>query len=351
MVMGLFLTTPALADPELPVDISWQAPAGCPQERDVRDRIRKILGSKRPYSHLRAEGTIARTNGRFRLELVVRAGDLVGTRRIESSSCEDLTGAAAVELGLLIHSSDLVAEPSGSQIQPPTSPPDSSPGASGSRSDETDRHLTQDAGGARPVEKMPISTKEERPPETASESKEQPSKVASQRTWRALVQPLGALSIGPLPKTAFGLGLSLGFEHARWQWQLRTISWQRQSIPAPDRPMVAADVDRIAVDFWACREFRTALLGVSPCLTVGLERVSARGTGQDITPSTQHATGMTAGAGIQGRLYLANWLRLLMSVGGQIELSQPQISIGGVGSVYQSAPAALSIAIGLEGGL
>jgi hypothetical protein len=57
---------------------------------------------------------------------------------------------------------------------------------------------------------------------------------------------------------------------------------------------------------------------------------------------------MTVGAGVQGRLYLASWLRLLAAVDGQVELSRPQISMKNVGSVYQFAPAALSVAVGLE---
>jgi hypothetical protein len=58
--------------------------------------------------------------------------------------------------------------------------------------------------------------------------------------------------------------------------------------------------------------------------------------------------GMTAGAGVQARLYLASCIRLLVAAGGQVELSKPQISIDGVGSVFQFAPATLIIASGLE---
>jgi hypothetical protein len=61
---------------------------------------------------------------------------------------------------------------------------------------------------------------------------------------------------------------------------------------------------------------------------------------------------MTLGAGAQGRVHLASWIRLLMAVGGQIELSRPQISVGGEQAykfeVYQFAPAALTAALGIE---
>ena len=92
------------------IDIQWQAPPDCPQEGDVRERIRKLIGSRQPDGHLQAEGTIVRTAGHFRLALTVRFGDIVGTRSIDSSSCEDLAGATAVELALLVHSAEAAAQ-------------------------------------------------------------------------------------------------------------------------------------------------------------------------------------------------------------------------------------------------
>jgi hypothetical protein len=164
------------------------------------------------------------------------------------------------------------------------------------------------------------------------------------------------LGVGPLPRRVLGVGLSLGLKYTNWQLQLKGISWQRQNVPAPGFPEYGADVDRIGAAFWGCREFRGSWFGFSPCITVGLERVSASGTGRNIARSTEHAFGMTAGVGAQGRIYLASWICLLMAVGGQIELSRPQISIGGETTaytsyrfeVYQFAPAALSVAAGLE---
>jgi hypothetical protein len=347
--VGLLLTGPAMAEPSLPIDLHWEAPTGCPQENDARARILKLLGSRRPDNDLRAEGTIVRTHGRFRLELVVRVAGLVETRTLESNSCEDLAGAAAVELGLLIHSADTAGEPNRTRTQPPTSPPVSGPKPPNSRSEGTDEHPPQGTSNASPAEQASKSAKAASKTQVESEAKAQPPSVESQRRWRALVQaPLLALGVGPLPRPTLGVGLSLGLEYAKWQLQLNAIYWKRQRVPALDFPGYGADVDRIGAAFWAGREFRFSWFALSPCLTVGLERVSARGTGRNITPSTRDSIGMTAGAGAQGRLYLASWIRLLMAVGGQVELSRPQISINGVGSVDQFAPAALLVAGGLE---
>jgi hypothetical protein len=354
MLLGLLATAPAMAEPQPSIDIRWQAPPGCPQESDVRDRIQTLLGAGRHDSHLRAEGTITRIDRRFRLDLVVRVRDLVGTRSIESNSCEDLAGAAAVELGLLIHSAAAAFEPSRSGTQPPTLPPVRGSEPSSSRSDGTDAHPSQGTNEASPAARAPIGAKSESKTDVVSAAKEPPTEVKSQRPWHALVQvPVLELGVGPLPQATRGIGLSLGLECENWQLQLNGISWQRQSVPAPGFPGYGADVDRIGAAFWGCREFHFSWFGLSPCLTVGLDRVSARGNGRNIAQSTQHAFGMTVGAGAQGRVYLARWIRLLMAVGGQIELSRPQISIGGEEpayqiAVYEFAPAALLVAVGLE---
>ena len=276
IIIGLLVALPAMAEPQPPIDIRWEAPPGCPQESDVRDRLQKLLGAGRHDSHLRAEGTIARIDRRFRLDLVVRARDLVGTRSIESSSCEDLTGAAAVELGLLIHSAEGAGKPNRTDAQTSALPPVSGPEPSGSRSDGTGGQPPQGTSAASPARRSSNDAKVE------SEAKEQPPAVESQRSWRALVQaPLFALGVGPLPHTTFGGGLALGFEHASWQWQLKALSWQRQSprltSPGTERtwgesPRISRPAVRSGLPGSGFR--RASRLGWSACLRVAPEKTS-----------------------------------------------------------------------------
>src|SRR5213078_3096462 len=107
-LVALLAPTRALAQSsEPPLDLHWDAPAGCPSERYVRDRIRKLAGSARSTdAPVRAEATVTRSDdGQFHLDLAVHVGDLVGARKIDGRSCEDLAGAAAVALALLLRSS------------------------------------------------------------------------------------------------------------------------------------------------------------------------------------------------------------------------------------------------------
>jgi len=339
IVLGLLLTVPALADQSVPIDIRWESPSGCPQERDVREQIDKVLGTSRHDTAFRVEGTITRNDRRYRLELVLHVRDLVGTRTLESSSCKDFDGAAAVEIGLLIHSAEATVAPIPLDNEPPPSSASKGP-------ETTSSTVTKDAIPDPPKASEP---KPESKPEVEPEITKPPSPEPSQRSWHAIVQaPLLARGKGPLPQSATGVGAAFGLEFASWQLQINALAWQRQTVQAQDLPMYGAEVDRITAALWTCHESRLSWFGFSPCLTTGLERVAATGTGRNIVPSTQHAIRMTAGPGVQGRVYLANWIRLLTAVGAQIDLSHPQISLAGIGSVYNFTPLSLTIALGLE---
>jgi hypothetical protein len=296
---------PAAAEPaSAVVDLRWEAPPGCPQQGEVKERIQRLLGSAEWEGVLTAEGTIERADGRFRLTLVMHAGELTGTRSIDASSCEDLAGAAAIALGLLVRSAKTGNSPA---------------------------PAPQPTAAAEPAPPSDL------PPE------------AGPRRWLVPVQaPLLALGIGPLPRATLGVGAGVGIEHDAWRLRLSGLWWGQESVPARDAPEVGADVQRATAGLRACRGFGTSSLEIAPCFATALEHVSARGTGQDIAPAERHATWVAIGAGVEGRLHLAGWLSLLTQIDGQLELSRPQIWIDGVGLVAKLAPATLTIAIGPE---
>src|SRR6188768_879446 len=89
---------PARATAQESVDLTWDAPPECPQEAAVRQSLRSLVGEDiwhRP-THLNATGRIERAGERYRLTLSVRDGADVKERKIDSDSCTDLGGAAAV---------------------------------------------------------------------------------------------------------------------------------------------------------------------------------------------------------------------------------------------------------------
>jgi hypothetical protein len=254
-------------------------------------------------------------------------------------------GAAAVEVALLIQSAELSDDQPQNRPQSPPQPGASEAAPSTSRPAETSPNPASDVETSRPKDEATTTKRDE--PERTQDQASTPDGTRPQRPWRALVQaPLLALQVDS--RTHYGLGGGLGLEYAKWQWQLEATLWRRQSVPAKALAVYGADIDRITTNIWACREVRFSWFGFSPCLTAGIERVSARGTGRGIAPTPRQSIGMSAGAGGQGRLHMASWLSLLITVGGHVSFSRPEISIDGVGFVYRVSPAALCASVGLE---
>jgi hypothetical protein len=329
---ALFAAAPAHSQAAPEIDLDWAAPPHCPQQREVRDRIRKLAGaSKSTETPLHAEGTITPTeDGRFRLKLVVRAGELVGERNIESASCQDLAGAAAVTLGLLLRSEapidDLAQSPASTPSATGTESSTSGPSKTG---DESEQARASEAGSAAATDHDSVGV--------------------SQRSLRGILQaPLVALSVGPLPEPVLGFGLGGGVSFPDWRLLLEGQKWLEQSVPAEDFPGFGADVERLTVTLRGCRAFRWERVALAPCLFLSLEHLTASGTGPDVAPSSQETSWLAPGAGVQGVLLLTSWFNLVASIDGRIETARPRITIEGVGDVEQVAPVAVTVLLGSE---
>ena len=94
-----------LAQTDLPVELSWEAPENCPQQPEVQQQIRALvgtLGETQRSNPLHVSGVIEPFNERYRLTLLIERKATHGTRVIESEDCQSLGKAAAVVLGLLV---------------------------------------------------------------------------------------------------------------------------------------------------------------------------------------------------------------------------------------------------------
>ena len=339
---GMLVSAPALAQTAPALTLRWSAPAGCPQQSEVKDRIRKLTGSTNPTNSLQAEGTITQTDAaHFHLKLVTRSGKLEGERNLDASSCENLSGAAAVSLALLLRSADPLREGdlggqpvagtaarTGQQsTATPTAAETQKPSAKTLASDSA--HATATEDGDEDVLQRPIKSAEHK--------------------WRVLAQlPLVTLSFGPLPEPGWGVAFAGGAAYGNWRFLLGGTAWLRQNMATDQAPGYGADVDRLTGTLKACHALRRARLEVAPCLVLSLEHISARGTGAGITPRSEQTTWLAVGAGAQGRLYVATWFSFLLGVDAQIETAQPLIAIEGVGNLGQFGSAALTVTLGPE---
>jgi hypothetical protein len=294
----------------------------------VREQIRALVPSAALESGaLQAEGTITRVEQRFRLKLVLRFGEVRGERSIESNSCGDLAGAAAVAVGLLLQSA--------TQQLPET---DAGAGPNIPDDDRARQPSSSAAGGQKDAAPKPSpSVSTTRAPARRTTAPRQRS-----RSWRVFVlAPQLAVDVGPLPQPALGVALAAGLSVEQWSFAGSFELPRGQQLPLSGPSGAGAELERLSAELWTCRSWRTARLDLFPCLLVGMERLVATGTGQDISPQSQRATWLSVGATAMGTWRVAEWFALAASVGAKLEGARPTIRIEGVEDHRQLAPAAL----------
>ncbi len=329
----------ALAQYSEPFALHWEAPAGCPSERYVQDRTRKLAGSARSTNApVRAEATVTQgDDGRFHLALVVHAGDLVEARNIDGRSCKDLAGATAVTLALLLGGSapqDTLAGPSASDAP--------SPGSS-----ETKDSTTAEASrgnGQRTSEPSPTHAVESAVPDRESRGE----RAETRRLHGLLQAPLGVFALGPLPEPSFGLAAAAGVSFERLRVLVEGGVWHSQHLTASDEPGTGADVQRVAAGLEGCWAFSSERFEVAPCLTFGLEHLRARGSGDHVAPRTGSITWPAAGVGVRARWRFLSRVGLFGAMSAEVEGSRPRLAVDGVGTLAQMWPGSLTVTLGLE---
>lgn len=114
--------------PPLPLELAWEAPAGCPDAASVTARVEAILrGPPAAPVAVVARGKVERAGATFRLALTLRTGDLEETRAIDAGSCAALAEAAAVVVALAIDPSKEDASPEPAAPPEPPPPPEPAP--------------------------------------------------------------------------------------------------------------------------------------------------------------------------------------------------------------------------------
>jgi len=320
---SLLASTAASAQQLSGPELSWEAPAGCPQVGEVRARIDAIAGSAvMRATRLQAQARVRRAEGRFHLRLVLRDGELTGERNITSDSCEDLAGATAVALGLMLRSEAPLTE-------------NALRGASNTTGAE--------ASGQPSVQPARTALPQPSPEPQARDGS------SSATHWRALVRaPALVAELGSLPDPSLGFALGVGGRYDAWRFLLTGQLWLNQTVHGTDLPQYGARVARQVAALTVGHGFRLGRGELAPCLSLALERITARGTGADVIASDTQAVWLGVGAGVQGSLPVWQALAVFVDLGGHVQTSRPLLAIDGLGNLRQLGPVALDTAVGLE---
>lgn len=345
---------PRVARAEVPLDLSWSAPSGCPQAGDVRERIRAIAGEAlRGMTRLRADGRIARLEGRYQLTLKVYEGGEARERTIESSSCADLAGAAAVSLGLLLRNggSSAAGADTGTNDR-------ATDGAAGS-SDETARQTEAgDSAPAQPrrTESSPAADRESPSASRGGTDRASPPpggdaarSGSSARLFRVFLRaPALASAFGRLPAPQWGFGGAVGVRYEQWRLGVDARIFAEQSLWSSPFPDIGVKVSPRAVSLSACRGFRRGTLELGPCLSLGVEQARMRGIGPHVSARHETVTSFVFGAGGAAQLYLSEWMALVGAANIGLATARPKVVIDGLGDVRQLGPIKLELLLGPE---
>ena len=275
--------------------LRWDAPDECPQAAWVRDRVRALAGPTR-VPGIAAEGTVRREGKQYRLELIVHDDAGTSERRLEAQSCVDLAGAAAVQLGLLLH--DAAPHADGAATGTGGTAPHADGAATGTggtapRGDGATKGGAAGAntpgsskGGGASSPTNPRAPAAASTPAAARPRGDEPqaeSGSGKERSWHVgLAAPLGTLEIGPLPKPIVGVAAAAAFELGVWQLFVGgQLVAPEQRVPIAGAPGYASVVSRWAGSASVCYGFGGPRFDAGPCAALVLEHVSARGEGPD----------------------------------------------------------------------
>jgi hypothetical protein len=318
--------------PEL-VELEWNAPAECPRLEQVHARVRQLAGSRRSSVRPRATATITRTDdGEFRLRLVVHMDNVAGERNIGARSCNDLAGAAAVGLVLLLHAA-ATTEPDAVDTTPnqgraaaggasaSSATGDEPPPARGPRTIDTD--TATNAGGSRPDEL---------------------------RTWRVLLQlPMATLGVGPVPGSNWGATMAGGVSYERWRMLAGGTAWlQRHASTSDGVQEYGGDIERVTGQLLLCRALLGSRLELAPCAGAYVHHMWVRGTGAHITARTAGTTWLAVGLGAEARWHATPWLAISLRAMGELQTARPRLALENVGDVEQLLFGAGTVTLGAE---
>jgi len=333
------------------LELRWDAPRQCPTADAVQDRIRTLVGGAEVRrEQLRAEGQIIQSGDKFHLTLIVRSGSAVGVRMLESDSCDHLTGAVAVGLGLLVRRARTTSTPLTSEAlgAPPTQAGE--PREERRPSEEArDAPSPSDTGAAAPSappnDVVPAAPTTPRSPPSPMPTRDT---AGSTRKLKVLVRaPSVEIGTGSLPGLSTGYALGAGVRYEAWQAFLTGVYWPRRTVES-QWPGFGVDVTRYAVELDGCRVWRSGPFEWAPCVHAGLTNIVAGGTGKGFHSMQTSASVVSAGATLDTKLHLASWAALYLAATGELQTSRARFVNKEIGELYRSPILGLKFGLGSE---
>ncbi len=329
LALGGTLLVPkcAVAAPEAgdPLALHWTAPAGCPGAAAVHDKVLALTGSELRPAEARA--TTTRDGDGYRVHVVVGSG----ARDVVAGTCDLAADAAATVIAL-----SLVPELA-------------------TRSDAAHAaNASTDSSAPPPAPRASVAP----PPESAHEAPpadrlaDADHATIPARPRRALFAAgvFGAVDRGTLPDVGLGAGFEIAFTPGRFRFEAEVAPWLASSASTPPDANGVTEggtfhLTTAAVR--ACYAVVDARIALAPCVGLGLDHVSAEGSGVARTREGS-STLVAPGIGVGAALRLTRRFALRALVEGEVPIGREQFVIVGGNAVHRPAAVALRGAIGPE---
>lgn len=286
-----------------PVDLTWEAPVGCPEGLSLERRLDELLrGSTATEPSLRVEARVEPQIDGFRLRAVLHddARGLGERRELQAPDCASL--AHALTLIVAVHVDALKAEINAVELQRPA--------------------FVAPAPLAITTASPPPSTSV--PPRPRPAPSPRPSPAASS-TLGGSLRIEGGAELGLLPGVAGGLGLMGGLTGRAWRVELGAGGWPTRTVSTAT---LGARLDVVAGRARACWAPAVGRWLVPVC--GGGEVGGLRGAGTEgvTQPRVEWAPWAAVTASVGAAWSPLPWLGPYAAVEAQGALSRPQLRVG-----------------------
>jgi len=305
-----------------PLDLTWNAPPGCPSAADVRrqfEQLAKVPADRAP-PHLVAEAVVEQNAERWHLRLRIVRDGLAGEREVEAASCVSLARAAALELALA----------AGGSFAPDAETP------------------AEPATPANPPVKPERSDANAAPPEadrTRAVASAKPAPVVRPLSWWATLD--ARYSSGPLPGKAFGTAAGVDTRYRSWLASARVVAWPGvHEEPVPGLHATFAGVGgSLSICFVGGSSQAFMLAGCAGLQASALRGSSSGGSVSDSAVASWYA----ALPAIRAKIRLVGDLSIDLGFESAISLTRPRfVVLGLTPPVYVVPQFAPSLSVGLS---
>lgn len=310
--VALFVGEPRANAPE-PLDLRWEAPAGCPGADEARARVTRFLGrapglAGDPRVHARVQ--ISEREGLYVAELDLASDDGSGQRRFEAERCEVVADAAAYMVAAM--------------IDPSVEPPE--------------------------LQSEPTPTRSPAPVASSPASRAEPRAAARPRPRARIgggLRLAPAISAGPLPSIAAGLVGGAALLLPRLRIELLATHWFARPARVDARPEVGGDVRLTTGAVRVCPLVLLRPLEIPVC--GGFEVGSMHGRGIGLTEPATTRLPWAAFTGGLGLVWMpSRFVGAFLDASLVVPVSRPVFVAEGVGKVFQPAPVAFAGMLGVE---